>query len=58
MSGFQIADFDPRAMRRDGLRQVLTIMPNQVMKYMDDARLLDAAGPSGRPDQRLGLRRA
>ena len=37
MSGFQIADFDPRSMRRDGQRQVLTIMPNQVMKYMDDA---------------------
>lgn len=36
MSGLQIADFDPRSMHRDGLRQVLTIMPNQVMKYMDD----------------------
>ena len=36
MSGFQIANFDPRAMHRDGLRQVLTITPNQVMKYMDD----------------------
>jgi hypothetical protein len=23
-------------MHRDGLRQVLTIMPNQVTKYMDD----------------------
>ena len=36
MAGFQIADFDPRAMRRDGLKQVLHVMPNQVMKYMDE----------------------
>ena len=51
MSGFQIADFDPRSMRRDGLRQVLTIMPNQVMKYMDDD--IDTT-PLGRLGSRIG----
>ena len=47
MSGFQIADFDPRSMRRDGQRQVLTIMPNQVMKYMDDAEYSTPLGRLG-----------
>ena len=50
MSGFQIADFDPRSMRRDGLKQVLTIMPNQVMKYMDDE---DYSTPLGRLGGRI-----
>jgi len=36
MSGFQIPDFDPREMHRDGLRLVIHVRPNEVMKYMDD----------------------
>jgi hypothetical protein len=36
MSGFQIADFDPRSIRRDGLKQVVQIKSNEVVKYMDD----------------------
>jgi hypothetical protein len=37
MAGFQITDYDPRALRRDSLEQVLEIKANQVTKYMDDA---------------------
>jgi hypothetical protein len=36
VAGFQVADYDPRALRRDGLRLVIQIRPNEVMKYMDD----------------------
>jgi len=36
MSGFLVPDFDPRSMRRDGLRLVLHIKPNEVMKFMED----------------------
>jgi hypothetical protein len=50
MAGFQIPDFDPRAMRRDGLKQVLQVMPNQVVKYMDDE---DYSTPMGRLGGRI-----
>jgi hypothetical protein len=53
VSGFQIADYDPRALRRDGLRQVIQIKPNEVMKYMDDE---DAGTPIGRLRERIGDR--
>ncbi len=36
MSGFLVPEFDPRSMRRDGLRLVLQINPNEVVKFMDD----------------------
>ncbi len=36
VAGFQVADYDPRALRRDGLQLVIQIRPNEVMKYMDD----------------------
>jgi hypothetical protein len=36
LSGFLVPDFDPLGMRRDGLRMVLHIKPNEVMKFMDD----------------------
>jgi hypothetical protein len=36
VAGFQVSDYDPRALRRDGLRQVIQIKPNEVMKYVDD----------------------
>jgi hypothetical protein len=36
MQGFQVQDFDPRELRRDGFRLVLRVRPNEVTKYMDD----------------------
>lgn len=36
MSGFLVPEFDPRSMHRDGLRLVLHIKPNEVVKFMDD----------------------
>jgi hypothetical protein len=36
MSGFMLDDFDPRQMRRDGLKMVLQVRPNEVQKYMED----------------------
>jgi hypothetical protein len=36
MTGFLVPEFDPRSMRRDGLRLVLHIKPNEVVKFMDD----------------------
>jgi hypothetical protein len=36
VSGFQVPDYDPRALRRDGLRLVMQIRPNEVTKFMDD----------------------
>ncbi len=36
LSGFLVPEFDPRSMRRDGLRLVLHIKPNEVMKFMED----------------------
>jgi hypothetical protein len=44
MAGFQITDYDPRVLRRDGLEQVLDIKVNQVTKYMDDAGASSAMG--------------
>jgi hypothetical protein len=35
-SGFLLDEFDPRQMRRDGLKMVLRIKPNEVEKYMED----------------------
>jgi hypothetical protein len=37
MAGCQIADYDPRALGRDGLEQVIEIKADQVTRYMDDA---------------------
>lgn len=51
MSGFQITDFDPRSLHRDGLKQVLDIMSNQVMKYVDDE---EYPSPLGRLGGRIG----
>jgi hypothetical protein len=51
VAGFQVQDYDPRALRRDGLRLVIQIKPNEVMKYMDD----DADGsPLGKLRGRIG----
>jgi hypothetical protein len=36
MSGFMVDEFDPRQMRRDGLKMVLQVRPNEVQKYMED----------------------
>jgi hypothetical protein len=48
LTGFQVADYDPRALGRDGLEQVLEVKSDMVTKYLDDAgsitplsRLLD-----------------
>lgn len=37
MAGFQVTDYDPRALGRDELEQVLEIKTDQVTKYLDDA---------------------
>lgn len=50
MSGFLVPDFDPRSMRRDGLRLVLHIKPNEVMKFMDDE---ETSTPLGRLGDRI-----
>ena len=50
MSGFLVPDFDPRSMRRDGLRLVLQIKPNEVVKFMDDET---ASTPLGRLRERI-----
>jgi hypothetical protein len=36
MSGFMVDEFDPHLMRRDGLKMVLQVRPNEVQKYMED----------------------
>ena len=36
MSGFMIPEFDPQSMHGDGLKMVIQIKPNEVMKYMED----------------------
>jgi hypothetical protein len=51
MSGFLVPDFDPRSMRRDGLRLVLHIKPNEVMKFMEDE---ETSTPLGRLRDRIG----
>jgi hypothetical protein len=50
MSGFLVPDFDPMSMRRDGLRLVLHIKPNEVMKFMDDEI---PSSPLGRLRERI-----
>jgi hypothetical protein len=45
MSGFLIPEFDPVGMQRDGLRMVIHVKPNQVLKYMDDE---ENSSPLGR----------
>jgi hypothetical protein len=51
MSGFLVPEFDPRSMRRDGLRMVLQIKPNEVVKSMDDEL---TSTPLGRLRDRIG----
>jgi hypothetical protein len=49
-SGFMVDDYDPPFMRRDGLKMVLNVKPNEVEKYMED----DASStPMGRLGNRL-----
>ena len=55
MSGFLVPDFDPRSMRRDGLRLVLHVKPNEVVKYMDDEVSSTPLGRLRDRIQRLGL---
>ena len=50
MSGFMVTDFDPRLMRRDGLKMVLQVKPNEVEKYMEDD---ESSTPVGRLGDRL-----
>lgn len=50
MSGFQVPDFDPGNMRRDGLKLVLHIKPNEVMKFLDDE---ETSTPLGRLRDRI-----
>ena len=50
MAGFQIADYDPHALRRDGLEMVLLVNKNQVGKYLDDQR---STTPIGRLMERF-----
>jgi hypothetical protein len=50
MSGFLLQDFDPRSMHSDGLRMVLQIKSNEVVKFMDDET---ATTPLGRLRERI-----
>lgn len=50
MSGFLIPQFDLRSMHRDGLKMVIHIKPNEVMKFMDDE---DTSTPLGRLRDRI-----
>jgi hypothetical protein len=50
LQGFQVADFNPGEMRRDGLKMVLQIKSNEVEKYMDDD---DTSTVMGRLGDRL-----
>jgi hypothetical protein len=50
MSGFLIPEFDPRSMHRDGLKMVIHIKPNEVMKFMDDEQ---TSTPLGRLGDRI-----
>ncbi len=51
MSGFLIQEFDPRSMHRDGLKLVIQIKPNEVVKFMDDEV---TSTPLGRLRDRIG----
>ena len=52
--GFLVPEFDPRGMRRDGLRLVLQIKPNEVVKFMDDETGFHAAEPAPRSGLAIG----
>jgi hypothetical protein len=51
LSGFLVPEFDPQSLRRDGLRMVLQIKPNDVRKFMDDEV---ASSPLSRLRDRIG----
>ncbi len=51
MSGFLVADYDPRDMHRNGLKLIIQIKPNEVLKYMDDET---ASTPLSRLRDRIG----
>ncbi len=50
MSGFLVPEFDPLSLRRDGLRLVLHVKPNEVVKFMDDEV---SSSPLGRLRDRI-----
>ena len=41
LTGFQIPEFDPAQIRRDGFKLVLVVKSNQVERFMDDDPLAD-----------------
>jgi hypothetical protein len=49
-SGFMVDDYDPPFMRRDGLKMVLNVKPNEVEKYMEDD---ESSTPMGRLGNRF-----
>jgi hypothetical protein len=49
-SGFMVDDYDPPFMRRDGLKLVLNVKPNEVEKYMEDD---ESSTPMGRLGNRF-----
>ncbi len=51
LSGFLVPEFDPLSMRRDGLRMVLQIKPNDVRRFMEDEV---ASSPLSRLRDRIG----
>ncbi len=51
LSGFLVPEFDPLSMRRDGVRMVLQIKPNDVRRFMDDEV---ASSPLSRLRDRIG----
>ena len=53
-----VDDFDPRQMRRDGLKMVLQVKPNEVKKYMEDDESSTPMGRLGDRISRLDLGRA
>jgi hypothetical protein len=49
-SGFMVDDYDPPIMRRDGLKLVLNVKPNEVEKFMEDD---ESSTPLGRLGNRF-----
>ena len=49
-SGFMVDDLIRRSMRRDGLKMVLNVKPNEVEKYMEDD---ESSTPLGRLGNRF-----
>jgi hypothetical protein len=41
LTGFQIPDFDPAQIRRDGFKLVLVVKSNEIERFMDDDPLAD-----------------